>query len=95
MPNDGIDINYIAKLARLELSDEEKNEYGAKLGQILQHVEQLSKADVSNVEPTAHAIARSNVVRPDEIKPSLSNEEALQNAPSSANGLFLVPKIVE
>ena len=95
MPNDGIDINYIAKLARLELSDEEKNEYGAKLGQILQHVVQLSKADVSNVEPTAHAIARSNVVRPDEIKPSLSNEEALQNAPSSANGLFLVPKIVE
>jgi len=51
--------------------------------------------DVSGVEPTAHAIPKANVFRPDEIRPTLSNEEALRNAPASANGLFIVPKIVE
>ena len=51
--------------------------------------------DVSGIEPTAHAVPMVNVVRPDEVRPSLTNQEALRNAPSKANGLFLVPKIVE
>ena len=58
-------------------------------------IEKLRQLDISKVEPTAHATPLSNITRPDEVRPSLPTEEALRNAPSKANGLFLVPKIVE
>jgi aspartyl-tRNA(Asn)/glutamyl-tRNA(Gln) amidotransferase subunit C len=90
-----IDVNYVAHLARIALSPEEEQKLGAQLGNILGYIEKLKELDVTHVEPTAHAVPLINVVRPDEPKPSLSNEEALRNAPSKANGLFLVPKIVE
>ena len=90
-----LNVAYVAHLARLELTPEEQQRIGAQLGDILGYIEKLKEVDVSDVEPTAHAFPLVNVVRPDEIRPSLSNEEALMNAPASANGLFIVPKIVE
>ena len=90
-----IDVKYVAHLARLGLTPAEEEKLGAQLGQILGYIEKLNQLDVSNVEPTAHAVPLVNVTRPDEARPSLSNEDALRNAPAKANGLFLVPKIVE
>ena len=90
-----VDVKYVAHLARLELTPDEEKAFGAQLGNILDYIEQLKRADVSGVEPTAHPFPLNNVTRPDEITPSLSTEEALRNAPASANGLFMVPKIVE
>jgi aspartyl-tRNA(Asn)/glutamyl-tRNA(Gln) amidotransferase subunit C len=90
-----IDVKYVAHLARLHLSPEEEKKFGAQLGQVLGYIEKLNQLDVSQVDPTAHAVPLVNVTRPDEIRPGLSNEAALRNAPAKANGLFLVPKIVE
>ncbi len=90
-----MDIKYVAHLARIALTPEEETRLGAQLGNILGYIEKLNQLDVSNVEPTAHAFPLVNVARADEIKPSLPGEEALANAPAKANGLFLVPKIVE
>jgi aspartyl-tRNA(Asn)/glutamyl-tRNA(Gln) amidotransferase subunit C len=90
-----IDIKYVAHLARLQLTPEEEKKLGAQLDNILGYIEKLNELDVSGVEPTAHAVPMVNVTRPDEIRPSLSHEDALRNAPAQANGLFIVPKIVE
>jgi aspartyl-tRNA(Asn)/glutamyl-tRNA(Gln) amidotransferase subunit C len=90
-----IDVKYVAHLARLSLTPDEEKKIGAQLGNILGYIEKLKELDVSQVEPTAHAVPLINVTRPDEIRPSLPTAEALRNAPSQANGLFLVPKIVE
>jgi aspartyl-tRNA(Asn)/glutamyl-tRNA(Gln) amidotransferase subunit C len=90
-----IDINDVAYLARLSLTPEEQQKFGAQLGHVLDYIEKLKEVDVTGVEPTAHAFPLVNVTRPDEVRPSISNEEALRNAPAQANGLFIVPKIVE
>ena len=90
-----IDVEYVAHLARLALSAEEEERIGAQLGSVLGYIEKLKEVDVSNVEPTAHAFPLVNVTRPDEVQPSISTEDALRNAPAHANGLFIVPKIVE
>lgn len=90
-----IDVKYVAHLARLSLSPDEEKQMGAQLGHILGYIEKLKEVDVSGVEPTAHAFPLVNVTRPDEVQPSLPHEEALRNAPAQANGLFMVPKIVE
>jgi len=90
-----LDVKYVAHLARLNLTPEEQQTFGAQLGQVLGYIEKLNQVDVSRVEPTAHAVPLVNVTRPDEVRPSISNEDALRNAPAKANGLFIVPKIVE
>ena len=90
-----IDVKYVAHLARLSLSPDEEQKIGAQLGNILGYIEKLKEVDVTGVEPTAHAFPLVNVTRLDEARPSISNEEALRNAPVQANGLFIVPKIVE
>ena len=95
MASTDFDVKYVAHLARLSLSSEEENRLGAQLGQILNYIEKLKELDVSQVEPTAHPIPLVNITRPDEVRPSLPSEEALRNAPVQANGLFVVPKIVE
>jgi len=89
------DVKYVAHLARIALTPEEEEKIGAQLSSVLGYIEKLKEVDVSGVEPTAHAFPLVNVTRPDEVRPSLSNEEALRNAPAHANGLFIVPKIVE
>jgi aspartyl-tRNA(Asn)/glutamyl-tRNA(Gln) amidotransferase subunit C len=94
MPGD-FDVKYVAHLARIALSPDEQEKLGAQISGILGYIEKLNQVDVSQIEPTAHAVPLVNVFRPDEVRPSLTNEEALRNAPASANGLFMVPKIVE
>ena len=90
-----IDVRYVSHLARLALTPEEEQKLASQLGDILGYIEKLKEVDVSGVEPTAHAFPLVNVTRPDEVRPSIPNEEALRNAPAQANGLFIVPKIVE
>ena len=90
-----LDVKYVAHLARLALTPEEEQKLAGQLSSVLGYIEKLKEVDVGSVEPTAHAFPLVNVTRPDETRPSLSNEEALRNAPSKANGLFMVPKIVE
>jgi aspartyl-tRNA(Asn)/glutamyl-tRNA(Gln) amidotransferase subunit C len=90
-----IDVKYVAHLARLSLSPEEEQKISEQLGHILGYIEKLKEVDVTGVEPTAHAFPLVNVVRPDEVRPSMSQEDALRNAPAHANGLFIVPKILE
>jgi aspartyl-tRNA(Asn)/glutamyl-tRNA(Gln) amidotransferase subunit C len=90
-----IEVKYVAHLARLQLTPEEEATYGAQLGQILQYIHKIDQLDVSQIEPTAHPVPLVNVTRPDEVRPSLTHEQAMQNAPAQLNGLFLVPKIVE
>ncbi len=95
MPDTGLDIKYVAHLARVQLTPEEEQRYAVQLGHILGYIDKLKQLDVSQVQPTSHAIPLTNVSRPDEVQPSLEHELAMQNAPVHANGLFLVPKIVE
>jgi aspartyl-tRNA(Asn)/glutamyl-tRNA(Gln) amidotransferase subunit C len=89
------DIKYVSRLARVALTPDEELRLGAQLGNILGYIEKLKEVDVTGVEPTAHAFPLVNVTRPDVVTGSLTNEEALRNAPSRAGGLFVVPKIVE
>jgi aspartyl-tRNA(Asn)/glutamyl-tRNA(Gln) amidotransferase subunit C len=89
------DIQYVARLARLALTPAEEEKFGAQLSQVLGYMDKLNELDVRGIEPTAHAVRLVNVFRADETRPSLPNEEAMRNAPAKANGLFLVPKIVE
>ena len=65
------------------------------MGDVLKYFEKLNAVDVEGVEPTAHAVPLTNVLREDEPRESLSHEAAMRNAPKTANGLFIVPKIVE
>ena len=88
-----IDIDYVAKLARIELTDDEKTTYSRQLGQILEYFERLSKIDVSGVEPSAHAHAIYNVMRDDVETPAMSVSDALMNAPASRENQICVPKV--
>ncbi len=90
-----LDVRYVAHLARLDLTPEEAQTFGAQLGHVLEYIAKLRELDVSQVEPTAHAVPLVNVQRPDRLQPGLASEAALGNAPAQANGLFLAPKIVE
>lgn len=90
-----LDIHYVANLARLELSPDEEGELGGQLKEVLGYVEKLKEVDVESIDATAHPMPLVNVMRPDEIRSSLSHADALQNAPQELNGLFQVPKIVE
>ena len=94
-PGSDFDIKYVANLARIQLTPDEEQKFAAQLNHILGYIEKLRELDVTDVEPTAHAVPRVNVTRPDQTRPSMPHEEAMRNAPSKANGLFLVPKIVE
>ena len=90
-----IDIEHVAKLARLELTDEEKARLREQLGVILEHAAKVGEVATSDVPPTAYAIPRSNVLRPDELAPSLPLEDVLANAPEVEADRFKVPRIVE
>ena len=90
-----IRVKDVALLARISLTPDEEAKLGAQLGQVLGYIEKLRELDVSQVEPTAHAVPLVNITRADEIRPSLPHEDALRNAPKQAGGLFIVPQIVE
>ena len=97
MPEDTskIDVSYVAYLARIELTEAEKQKFSAQLKDILSYVAKLNELDVSGVEPTAHATPLTNVFRKDEVRPSIETARILRNAPEHARDLFIVPKIVE
>jgi aspartyl-tRNA(Asn)/glutamyl-tRNA(Gln) amidotransferase subunit C len=90
-----IDIEHVARLARLELTGEEKERLRDQLGVILENAAKVSEVATDDVPPTAYAIPRSNVLRPDVITPSLTVEEVLSNAPEVEDDRFKVPKVVE
>jgi aspartyl-tRNA(Asn)/glutamyl-tRNA(Gln) amidotransferase subunit C len=89
------EVEKVAKLARLELTDIEKAAFAKQLSQILTHMETLKQYDTVGVEPTATVLGQVNVFRPDIVKPSLSVDRGVANAPESADGFFVVPKIIE
>ncbi len=95
MKQDLIHVADVAQLARLQLSPEETTKFQSQLGQMLSYVQQLSTLHVDGIEPTAHAVSRVNVFRPDELHSSHDLEKNLQNAPQRVHGLFKVPKVVE
>ena len=90
-----IDVAYVAELARLELSAEEKALFQPQLESIVGYVDKISEVDVEGVEPMMHGRALSNALREDVVRPSLPVETALANAPARTGDEFLLPKIVE
>ena len=87
------DVEHVAKLARLELTDAEKELYTKQLGDVLQYVNQMNEVDTTNVEPMSHAIPIVNVMREDVVVSEQTKEELMANAPAEENGFFRVPKI--
>ena len=89
------DVEHVARLARLALTDAEIERMREQLNGILTYIEKLNELDTSDVEPTSHAVPLVNVMRDDEAAPCLSREEALANAPDRAGEFFRVPRIIE
>jgi aspartyl-tRNA(Asn)/glutamyl-tRNA(Gln) amidotransferase subunit C len=88
-------VEYVAQLARLWLSQDEKQRFTEQLNAILTYMEQLGEVPTAGVEPTSHVLDLVNVFRDDTVHPTLSAEEALANAPESTHHYFVVPRIVE
>jgi aspartyl-tRNA(Asn)/glutamyl-tRNA(Gln) amidotransferase subunit C len=88
------DVQYVAKLARLEVTEQEVAKYTQQLGNILGYIEEMGKLDTSNVEPLTHPLDMKNVFREDVVKPSLTQTEVLSNGPEVQSGHFKVPKIM-
>jgi len=84
-------VLHVAKLARLRLSDEEVERMSGELSTILDSIEQIGELDLEGVEATSHVVDLENVLRPDEPRPSLPREKALEQAPATADDGFLVP----
>lgn len=89
------DVEHVAKLARLELTDEEKDKITGQLNAILKYAEKLNELDTENVEPTSHVAPLVNVMREDKPRPSWPIEEVLKNAPDEEDGQFRVPAVLE
>lgn len=89
------DVEHVARLARLALSEGELARMQEELGAILAYIDQLRQLDVTGVEPTTHAVALTDVMRADEPEPCLPGEAALANAPDRSGDLFRVPRIIE
>ena len=87
------DVEHVAKLARLELSEEEKELYTKQLGDVLKYVDQMNEVDTSNVKPMAQVIDFVNVMREDVVSYDNTKEELMSNAPEEEKGFFKVPKI--
>ena len=92
---DQAEVKKVAKLARLDLTETELEEFTTQLSAILDYVAKMNELDTENVEPLAHCLPISNVFRQDVVKPSLGTEKALANAPETDNEFFKVPKILD
>ena len=90
-----ISIEHIAHLARLSLSEKEKEVFAGQLESILSYMDKLNELDTVGIEPTSHVLDISNVAREDALKPSLGREDALSNAPDKTEKFYRVPKIIE
>lgn len=89
------EVEHVAKLARLELTEDEKEKFTRQFSNILDYFNQLSEVNTENIEPMAHAIPMVNVMREDKVKLSYSRDEIIANAPLEENGFFKVPRITE
>lgn len=89
------DVEHVARLARLELSEADKERMRRELDSILSYIDKLRALDTEGVEPTAHAIPMTNVMRDDMPRPSLPQEDMLANAPERSGEFFRVPRIIE
>ena len=87
-------VQYVTKLARLDLAAEELAAMTGQLDRILSYVETLNELDTTGVEPTSHALAITNAFRNDEVKPSLDREKSLANGPRQNGEAFVVPKVI-
>jgi aspartyl-tRNA(Asn)/glutamyl-tRNA(Gln) amidotransferase subunit C len=90
-----IDVDHVARLARLALTTEEKERFGRQLAVILEAAAKVGEVAAEEIPPTSHPVPRANVYRPDERRPTLTHAEALANAPEAEDGRFKVPRIVE
>lgn len=88
------EVEHVALLARLKLSEEEINLYTEQMNSILEYAAKLQQIDTGGISPTAHAVQLSNVLRDDEVRPSMAQEKVLENAPQAEDGFFRVPRIV-
>ena len=88
-------VDHVARLARLDLSDAERERMSVELTHILEHAETIQALDLDRVEPTSQAVPLKNVMRKDDVTPSLTQDEALANAPEVEDGRFKVPRIIE
>lgn len=89
------EVEHIAQLARIELTEDEKEKFAKELGAIIEYVQELDSAPTENIEPIDQISGLDNITREDEITPSISNEKVLQNAPEKEDGFFKVEKILE
>jgi aspartyl-tRNA(Asn)/glutamyl-tRNA(Gln) amidotransferase subunit C len=89
------DVEHVARLARLSLSEEERARIREQLGAILRYIDKLTELAVEEVEPTAHAVPLVNVMRDDQAEPSLDRDAMMANAPDRAGEFFRVPRIIE
>lgn len=89
------DVEHVAKLARLNLTDHEREMFTEQLNAILQYAEKLNELDTDDVEPTTHVLHLSNVMREDEVHESLTQEQVFRNAPEEEDGQFKVPAVLE
>lgn len=87
------DVEHVAKLARLELSEAEKGTFTKQLDSILNYVEQMNEVDTTGIEPMSHVIPVTNVMREDEVVYTNTKQELMKNAPEEEDGFFRVPKI--
>jgi len=88
------EVEYVAKLAKLEFSEGEKEEYTSQLNSILDYFKKLNELDTARIEPTAYVISMPNLLNEDVVKPSLSQDEVLSHAKYVKKGYFKVPKIM-
>lgn len=88
-------VTHVANLARLNLTEEEKEHMTKDMESIISFVDQMDELDIKEVAPTAHIIPINNVFREDKVRPSMDRDTLLKNAPSQEKGCFSVPKIVE
>jgi aspartyl-tRNA(Asn)/glutamyl-tRNA(Gln) amidotransferase subunit C len=88
-------VEHVANLARLEITEAEKDAFSRQLSAILTYMEQLNRFDTKGIELTATVLQQTNVVRDDEVRPSLPVEDALANAPERENDFFVVPRILD
>ena len=87
------DVRHVARLARLRLAPAEAERMTTELARILDHIDKIGELDLAGVEPTAHVLAVSDVLRPDKPRPSLSRDDALRNAPATSDECFRVPRM--
>lgn len=89
------EVEYVAHLARLEITEKEKEKFTAQLNDILLYIDKLNELDTKGVEPMSHAIAVTNAFREDNIVDSIGTEKSLANAPDARGEFFRVPKVID